>query len=392
MEILLTMFIYLKSFFVVALLGISIYFLINIGNSFVKEEKQFKITKKQLYYSIAIIVLILLLYQLYKIASGITSLITPIFISIIFAYLFNPLVNLMEDRGIKRLWGVLLVYLAIIAIVMILSFTIIPKISIEFKKLIDLLPNYFSQLNTYFNEIYNLYSENIENLPPQFQGINDAIRSNLSNIQETLVLTLRNITNTTIGIFSKIFSLILIPILTFYFIKDKEYFKRKIMLTIPKVYRNDIIRVSKEIDIVLSKFIRGQLIVAAFVGITTAIGLLILGIDFALIIGLIAGIANVIPYFGPIIGIVPAVIFALLEKPIKVLWVVILFTLIQQIESNILSPKIVGESVGLHPVVVILVLLIGGSYFGILGMLLAVPAAVILKIVSAFIIEKLTRL
>lgn len=392
MEIFIMITTYLRDFLIVALLGLSIYFIINIGNRFVEGDKKFKISKKQIYYFITAIIVVFLLYQVYIMMKGLMSLVTSIFLSIVFAYIFNPLVNLMEKKGIKRLWAVLLVYLIIIGIVFVLSFSLIPKIVNEFRKLAELLPSYFNELYDYFNELYINYTENIENLPPEFNAVKDAITNNLSNIQNAIVTALGNFTNATLGIFSKIFTLILIPILTFYFIKDKEYFKKKIVLTIPKSYRNDVLRVAREVDLVLSKFIRGQLIIAAFVGIATAVGLLLLGIDFALIIGIIAGIANIIPYFGPIIGIVPAVIFALLDKPIKVVWVIILFTLIQQFESNILSPKIVGESVGLHPVIVIIALLVGGSYFGILGMLLAVPIAAVLKIVSAFLIGKLTRI
>ncbi|SHH29965.1 sporulation integral membrane protein YtvI [Caloranaerobacter azorensis DSM 13643] len=384
--------IYLREIFIVCLLGFIIYFLVNIGNKYVETNKRISISKKKIIKIVTTLLIVLFVYIIGKITKNVTGLFTPFILSIGLSYLLNPMVNSLEKRKVPRALGVLIVYLILIGFILIISFSIFPKLINEFKKLIDVLPNYFNDAYEFFNEIYISYSKNIANLPPGLQGINEVVKSNLDKIQVTLLNSLKNFTNSIMHIFSKAVSFILIPILTFYFLKDKDYFKKKIIMIIPKVYRQDVLYVFREIDVVLGKFIRGQLIVAVFVGVATTIGLLMLGIDFALIIGIIAGIANVIPYFGPIIGIIPALVFALMESPLKALWVIILFTAIQQFESGIISPKIVGESVGLHPVVVIFSLLIGGSYFGIWGLLLAVPITAILKIVINFIINKLIRL
>lgn len=384
--------IYLKEIFIVCLLGLIIYFLVNIGNKYVESTKRILISKRKIIKFIITILIITLIYIIYKTTKNLTGLFMPFILAIGLSYLLNPLVNSLEKRRIPRTLGVLLVYLILIGFILVISFSIFPKLTSEFKKLIDILPNFFNNAYRFFNELYIKYSKNIENLPPELQSINEVVKSNLDKIQITIINSLKSFTNSIMQVFSKIFSLILIPILTFYFLKDKDYFKKKIILFIPKRNRHDVLCVFREIDVILGKFIRGQLIVAAFVGIATTIGLLILGIDFALIIGIIAGIANIIPYFGPIIGIIPALIFALMESPLKALWVIILFVIIQQVESGIISPKIVGESVGLHPVIVIFSLLLGGSYFGIWGLLLAVPVAAVFKIVINFIINKLIKL
>lgn len=382
---------YLNDILIVILLLIGIYFIVNIGNSYVGNKKKLSISKKQ---SILIALILLSIYLINKMIVNtdiLGELAFIILFSIIFSYVLNPLVNKMEKQGIKRVWGVLITYVSIVLVLVLIFISIFPAIVQEFKKLAELMPSYFKEINIAFNNIYRLYSDNINNLPAGFEGIKTSFDDSLGNIQSVLISAVENITTTIVGIFSKTFSLLLIPILSFYFIKDKELFKQKLYLMIPKNYRQDIIRIAKDVDLVLGKFIRGQLIVAFFVGLATAIGLLILGIDFSLIIGIIAGIANVIPYFGPIMGIIPAVMFAFLEDPSKIIWVIVVFIVIQQIEGNILSPKIVGESVGLHPVVVIVSLLIGGSLMGILGMLLAVPVVAVLRILFNFSIEKLTE-
>ncbi|MTI48974.1 AI-2E family transporter [Sporosalibacterium faouarense] len=386
---------YAKEIFLTCFIGLLIYYLIHIGNKYVLEDERFKITRKYIIWLVFIVLGLFLLYYIFRDSSDIKGLFMPVIYSIAFAYLLNPLVNILEDKGIKRLWGVLLIYLLLIGIIVVLAIIIFPRISLEFQKLGKNIDVYFEELIGYFNnlnELYLRYADNLKDLPPELQGIQEVIKNNLNKVQGSLVEGIQNFTTSIINMFSKILGLIIIPILTFYFLKDKDYFKKKIYLLIPKRFRPDTMKVGREIDTVLSKFIRGQIIVALFVGVFTVIGLAILGIDFALIIGLIAGIANFIPFFGPIIGTIPAVFFALLDRPIKAIWVIILFVVIQQIESNILSPKIVGESVGLHPVIVIVALLIGANIGGILGMLLAVPVAAIIRILSGFIIEKVTNI
>ncbi|MTI66454.1 MAG: AI-2E family transporter [Firmicutes bacterium] len=392
MEYLLTLSNYFREFFLTGLLGILIFFTINIGNKYVDEKKQFKITKKQIIYFMIILTVVYTFFKIYTSSNIISELFSIFFISIIIAYLLNPLVNYLEEKGLSRLWGVLLVYFVLIGSIIVIFISILPSIVEELKNLIAVLPTYFNSINEFFNDFSKIYSDNIDNLPVQFQSLKESFNENLSSLQNIVTQGFKNIGKSTINMFSKAFNLFIIPIVSFYFIKDKEYFKKKICLLIPKKYRNDTLKISREIDNSLGKFVRGQLIVASFVGIATAIGLLILGINYALTIGLLAGVANIIPYFGPIIGIIPAVTFALLEEPIKALWVVLLFLIIQQIEGNILSPKIVGESVGLHPVAVILSLLVGGSLMGIIGMLLAVPIVTVLRIIIRFIIDKLTEI
>jgi len=320
------------------------------------------------------------------------ELLYTLLISIIIAYILNPLVNYLEKIKIKRIIGVILVYLALGGIITLVIYIVIPNMFNELKVLINDLPLYFKEINNTFNKAYNIYINNINNLPEEFQSIKEGVDQNIFKIQEFIINMVTGFTSLVFSIFSKIISIILIPVLTFYFLKDKDYFKKKITLLIPKKYRNEVISVSREINKVLGSFVRGQLIVATFIGIATSIGLFFLKVKFSIVIGMLAGIFSIIPYFGPIIGIVPAILFALLDTPIKVAWVILLFIGIQQFEGDILSPKIVGNSVGLHPVTVMVSLLIGGSIMGMLGMLLAVPIVAVLRIVINSVVDRISRI
>ncbi|MBE6081864.1 MAG: AI-2E family transporter [Tissierellaceae bacterium] len=374
-----------------AFLFFLIYYLINIGNKYVNEDKRIKINVRKVFFVLIFITFIYLIYKILNKYSFLSNLFGMFIFSVIMAYLFNPIVNFFEKRKIRRSLGILIVYAIILGVIVILSLTIIPNITKEAKKLMEILPLYLNRIFDFLNNIYDRYYSSIYSLPPQLQGVEQAVMGNAENMGNILSENIKKITSSMMNIFPKITSIILVPIFTFYLILDKDSIKNKIYITVPKDKRQDFSRLSKEIDKALGEFIRGRVIVAIFIGVSTTIALLILKIPFGLVIGLIAGIADIIPYFGPVIGIIPAVIFALLDSPLKALWVIIIFTVIQQIENDLITPKIIGESIGIHPITVIVSLIIGGEIMGIWGMVLAVPAVAVGKIVFSFFMEKLNK-
>ncbi|MEY8304946.1 AI-2E family transporter [Anaerosalibacter bizertensis] len=367
---------------------ISIYYIINIGNKYIEENKKIKIDTRRLSKLFIFLLFIFLVYILTRKYKFLSEIINILVLSSILAYLLNPIVDFFKKKNIPDLWSVIFVYIIIFLIIFIFSFVLIPKIIREFRNIGSILPDYLNKIYEYIDRVQNKYYSNFKNLPPQFDGIRDIFEENINNLESIIIKWIKKFVDITTNAFSKIFTLILVPIISFYFLKDKEFFKKKIYLTIPKAYRGEIVKLFKEMDKSISQFIRGRIIVGIFVGITTTIALFILNIDFAFSIGMLAGIADIIPYFGPVIGIIPAVFFALLEGPLKALWVIITFTTIQQIENNIITPKVVGESVGIHPVTVIISLILGGGFFGILGMILAIPVVAVVKILYSYIVEK----
>lgn len=367
---------------------ISIYYIINIGNKYVEENKKIKVDSRKLFKLFVFFLLIFLFYSLIRKYKFLSEIINILVLSLILAYLLNPIVDFLKKKNIPGLWSVILVYIIIFLVIFIFSFVLFPKIIRELKNIGSILPDYLNKIYEYVDRVQNKYYSNFKNLPPQFDGIRDIFEENINSLESIVIKWIEKFADVTTNMFSKIFTLILVPIISFYFLKDKEFFKKKIYLTIPKTHRSEVVKLFKEIDKSISQFVRGRIIVGAFVGITTTIALFILNIDFAFSIGMLAGIADIIPYFGPVIGIIPAVFFALLKRPLKALWVIIIFTIIQQTENNIITPKVVGESVGIHPVTVILSLILGGGFFGILGMILAIPVVAVVKILYSYIVEK----
>lgn len=222
-----------------------------------------------------------------------------------------------------------------------------------------------------------------------FQGVDSIIIQNISRLENVIVTSLTNFVASIINTFTKIVSLVLTPILTLYFLVDKDYFKSKAKAIIPKKYKKDILRLASDVDLSINQFIRGRLIMAMFVGLATAIVLLLMNVDFALVIGFITGIADIVPYIGPFLGFVPAVIFAYLSSPIKALWITIIFVIIQWVENNVLAPKVLGDTTGIHPLIILLSIIIGGAIFGVMGMVFSVPLVAIIRILIIFIKEKI---
>lgn len=339
-----------------------------------------KITKRRIVYGLMILISLYLIIT-YRIV--LSDILKPFVIASVISYLLNPIVLKLERKGIKRIIGVFIVFIAFIAIIMLLGFILIPTLIKDIGKLIENIPQYSSNLqhlldNFQEGKLYN-------NLP---QALKNIIDDNIFVLQGIILELLQNFGDSIIAVVSELFDIILIPIIIFYMLKDANYFKNQFILLVPKSKRQRGLLLFRDIDNAFGKFIRGQIIVATFVFLMTTILLLIIKVKYSLVLGLFAGIANVVPYFGPIIGIIPTVIFAFFDSPTKALYAAGAFLLVQQVESGILSPKILGESVGIHPVYVILSLLIGGKLFGVIGLIAAVPGLVAIKLTLRHLLRR----
>lgn len=373
----------------ITLIILIIYYLINIGNNYVEDKNRIKINYKILLPILFGLIFTIVMGSLFKKYTILSDTFYTIIFSAILAYLFNPIINYLESKNVNRVWGVLLLYLVIVGIVLILAFLVIPKSGKEIKRLVSDMPFYMDRVSGVIDYIYNEYYSTLGELPPLFQGVQQVIMENIVGLENMVVNGLKTFIGGIINTFAKVISLVLTPILTLYFLVDKEYFKKNISNLIPLKYKDDCIRLSRDIDHSLSKFVRGKIIMAAYVGITTSIVLLALGIDFAIVIGFITGFADIIPYIGPFLGFLPAVFFAFINSPIKALWISIIFVLIQWTENNILAPKVIGDTTGIHPMTILLSIIIGGGVFGVLGMILAVPVVAVFIILYEFAKEKI---
>lgn len=327
---------------------------------------------KKIINSILVILSILLILILYIKIKTISSIVNIIFIGFILAYALKPLRDTISEKfklskKISSISIILTIFLGLI----LLSYIVIPSIIRESYNIGYILDNideyvknivYKLNLNdiSFFESIYNQISEEVNIF---FSKVTDNLLENLMVCFESLV------------------SLAIVPIVTYYFLVDGDLIYNKLLLILPTEKRIIAKRVISHIDKVLSRYIISQLLLSLIIGALTFIVLVIIDVKFALILGIFNGILNIVPYFGPIIGGVPAIFVALMESPNKALWTLIAIFLIQQIEGNILSPKITGDSTNMHPIIIIILLLVGEKLGGLIGMIVAVPIGVIVKVI-----------
>ncbi|MDH7480077.1 MAG: AI-2E family transporter [Syntrophomonadaceae bacterium] len=301
----------------------------------------------------------------------------------IFAYLLERPVSLLEKMGWKRTGAILLVFFALGGVLALLLMILLPNLMQELETIGEQLPRYLSSTRGWFVQVRNQY-ESIS-LPLSLRlAINEA----MLRVEEYLTSSLRRAVEAVLFGYSSLLTVVFTPILAYYLLRDAEAIKRRFISLLPNRWRGDVVRLLGEVDEVLLGFLKGNLLVASIVGAITALVLMALGVDFALTLGFIAGVFDLIPYLGPILGGIPAVVIALQESTRLALYTGLAILAIHQVESGIIAPKILGNRVGLNPLLVIFALLAGGKLWGGLGMVIAVPVAATLRVVVSHLFNR----
>jgi predicted PurR-regulated permease PerM len=321
----------------------------------------------------------------------------PYFLGLVLAYLLLPLVNWLDRHmparfhkwKIARALAIILTYFIMFLIVVGLFAFIVPIVIDQIQALIEYWPTLTEGVQDWGTRglgWYNAAIDAIERFSPSWRETIEISLKNLAEeviqiLQSGVVATVRTISSTV----SFIIGLVVIPFWLFYILHDESQVKLGVMHALPRQLRADVRCMGSLIDDVLSAYIRGQLLLVLFVGGMATIALTIIGVPFSLLLGIIAGIFEILPYIGPILGAIPAVVVALLSDPVSAIWVILAFFAIQQVENLILVPRISGESVKLHPAMVMVVLVVGNEMAGFWGMIIAVPVTAIVRDVFKYL-------
>ena len=339
---------------------------------------------------------------IFSIIGNCLSLIKPLLIAIIIAYLLFPLTRSIENflrtntiykvkkQGNRRMIAIISSYLLIIAIVLAIIWGIYFMIGGQLSKSTT-LTNIINDISSYLNSnsfTTSSIKSTLENLNISFiDKLEPYIIQIVDTVQKYIINNLGLMTSNIMSIGSSIATFFISIIISIYILKDSEYFIGLWKKLYSLIFKDTVAgkkcsEIFSIINDVFSKFIRGQLLEGFCVGALSAIALSIARIDYAVVIGIIAGICNMIPYVGPIVGTILAAVMGLLSgSPIKVLYAIIAMLVVQQIDNNFLAPKIVGQSVGLHAVFTMMAILIGGNIGGLIGMLIAVPIAASIRVI-----------
>jgi len=312
------------------------------------------------------------------VANRLGWILTYFSIGLFLAYFFGPLYRFINKKGISKSISILIIFAIIITFAIIVVFFLIPNTINELNLLYREIPGLlsgFQDILLSFEPFFDRIATDPNNLEAFIQDLFYEIQQGLLTFSRSLIFELSSFV-TKFG-----FGVIVVPVILYYLLIDIDLFKDNLLIFVSKNNRESFREIVIEIDRILSNFIRGRLIVCFIVGALITVGLYLLGIKFYLIIGLVSGLLNFIPYLGPIVGWVLSLLFVIGKPWSIILLTTILFIGVNQIEAIWLNPRILGKELGLHPLTVIFSILIFGGLLGFLGILFAVPLAATLKVI-----------
>lgn len=325
------------------------------------------------YWSIGAVVALVILWLL-------GDILLPFVVGLAVAYFLDPSADRLQKWGCSRLISTIIITITAVIIAVVLAILLVPLLVQQTVALITVAPEYIRGLATYLTERFPSIMEQESALRRGIESFISGLQSRGGDVANALLASAFSILDAVIFI-------VVTPVVSFYLLMDWDRMVAKVDSWLPRDHLENIRQLAREVDQVLAGFVRGQLTVCAILGTFYAIALMLVGLQFGLIVGLIAGLLTFIPYVGSVIGGVLSIGLALFQfwgSPEWIVVVAIIFVVGQTIEGNILTPNLVGSSVGLHPVWLMFALSAFGTLMGFTGMLIAVPVAAMIGVFSRF--------
>ncbi|WP_428033589.1 AI-2E family transporter [Amphritea sp.] len=326
------------------------------------------------FFLIFTLVLGFLLYLLQPILS-------PFLIAALLAYLTDPLADRLEARGLSRTLSVVVVFLVMTTVLLLLVVWLLPKLGSQLQVMVKMVPQVLTMVETvwipWVEAHVGISFEGFD-----MQSVKALISGHWQQTGSLLKGVFSSVGQSGLALAAWVANLALIPVVTFYLLRDWDVMMDKIGFLLPRNVEKKVTLWAQECDEVLGAFIKGQLLVMLALGVIYSLGLWSVGLDLALLVGMLAGLASIVPYMGFIVGIVAAGVAAMLQfNDITMLaWVGVVFAIGQALEGMVLTPLLVGDRIGLHPVAVIFAIMAGGQLFGFVGILIALPVAAVIMV------------
>ncbi len=324
-----------------------------------------------------LIVLVILGYLLVLLG----PILSPFLIAALLAYLADPVTDKLESYKLSRTSAVLVVFSVIMLVFLLLVLILLPKISSQLAVMIKQIP---LALNLLEEHLLPFLQQNlgVEASSLDFDLIKSLVQGNVKQTGSIVNNIVSGLASSGLAIVAWLANMVLIPVVLFYLLRDWDVMISKINNLLPRDLESKISTLARECDEVLGAFMKGQLMVMLALGIVYSLGLWMVGLDLALIVGMLAGLASIVPYMGFVVGVIAAVIAAMVQfnDPSILIWVGLVFIVGQALEGMLLTPLMVGDKIGFHPVAVIFAIMAGGQLFGFIGILIALPVAAVVMV------------
>lgn len=314
---------------------------------------------------------------------SIRMVLLPFLLGLLLTYLLYPLILRLKKRGLSTTIAILVLYGWLLLLLVALALYLFPPLVTELEELALYLPLYFQELEEIFTFIDGEYRRIA--LPSPLQQLFD---EGLERIEVFSIQLVERVTSSLLAFLSRLPFILLVPVISFYVLRDLQGLKNFFFSLVPARMEDALTPFLKELDQLILAYFRGQLLLSLSVALMSSVAYLFLEIPFALVMGLFTGMMNVIPYLGPILGILPPLLLLLFQDSSRILWLILSIVGIQQIETALLAPRILSHELGLHPLTILFSLLLGGELFGIVGMILSIPGASLVKTLYLFFFAK----
>lgn len=331
-------------------------------------QKKRQIVDLSIFSIIKFFLVILILVFLYLIK----EVLAIVFISLVLASAIDPWVDKLEKIKVPRWTSILFFYIFGALAVSLVVFLLVPPITNQVSELAQNFPKYTEKVSQVFTVIKDYSVEH---------GLMADLTAGINSLKDSLTTAAGSVFTKIFDLFGGLISFLVVLVITFYIASEENSLKKAVTFFLPVDSRAFVIQLINKIQSKIGSWLVGQLSLCFIVGLLAYVGLLILGVDYALVLAVVVACGEFVPFVGPIISTIPAVFLAFTQSPTKALFVLILFIVIQQIESNVLAPKIMQKAVGLNPIITIVALLIGAKIGGIVGMILAIPVATAINVV-----------
>lgn len=312
-----------------------------------------------------------------------SPILSPFLVGMLLAYLGDPLVDRLERWRFSRTWGVIAVFALFSLLLLVLLLVLLPMLGKQLVRLYELTPQALDWLQ-HDALPWVQVQMGLEANFWRFDQLKAALSGHLGSTTDLVSGILSRATASSLALLAWLGNLLLIPVVCFYLLRDWDHIMARLRSLLPRRQEPVIVALLGECHEVIGAFLRGQLLVMLALAVVYAMGLMLVGLELGLLIGVLAGLASIVPYMGFVVGIGAAVVAALFQfglEPYPLLGVAAVFTVGQMLEGMLLTPLLVGDRIGLHPVAVIFAVLAGGQLFGFVGVLLALPVAAVIMVV-----------
>ncbi|UQS86410.1 AI-2E family transporter [Nicoliella spurrieriana] len=349
---------------------------------------------KLLFWSLEILIVVAIIYFCNKISfifSPIGIFISTVFVPILVAgalfYMLNPIVELLMKIHYKkfrvgRTTAVAIIFIAFLGALVYLGVSFIPNIFTQVTNLFNQLPDVAESTEKTIEDITNHgWLQNID-ITDYINQIQTYLTNYTQNVLSSVTTSLGNIISMATSV---VIVIITVPVILFYMLKDGHKLMPTIKKMIPADHQKQTISLLGKMNETIARYIGGQMIECLFVGIFTSLGYVFIGQKYALLLGVFAGVCNIIPYVGPYIGILPSLLVAFSNSVTQVIYVIIVVLIVQQLDGNLVYPNVIGKSLQIHPLTIIVILLAAGNISGLIGMILAIPLYAVVKVVVQYL-------